>query len=308
MILPPKHWQHPLRFCKRVFGLFAQNVVRAIQRYGAINGEQCAASFAYYAFFSLFPLILLCVAIATLFVRDRQQTAIEILTQVDQYLPLQESDQVLLLKTVQGVIEHGLGAGIFGFLVLAWSSLRFSQALIIGVNRAWELADYDWWRLPLKNLLMIGIVISAGVLGLVASFVFDRVAEVLNWGNAVTHVFATVLPALVLFYGLLLFYILAPRRTVRFAVAWPAALLGTCALELAQYLFGIYLIRIANLNAVYGAFGTIMALLFWIYVSGVIVIFFGCLAATRIPRGAESPQRTGPAPLPGSSPETLPQK
>ncbi len=111
-----------------------------------------------------------------------------------------------------------------------------------------------------------------------------------------------------LFYGLLLFYLLAPRRNVRFAVAWPAALLGTCALELAQYLFGIYLTRIANLNAVYGAFGTIMALLFWIYVSGVIVIFFGCLAATRILRGAESPQQNGPAPLPGSSPETLPQK
>jgi uncharacterized BrkB/YihY/UPF0761 family membrane protein len=114
MILPPKHWQHPLRFCKRVFGLFTQNVGTAIQRYGAINGEECAASFAYYAFFSLFPLILLCVAIATLFVRDREQTAGEILTQVDQYLPLQESDRLLLLNTVQGVIEHGLGAGMFG--------------------------------------------------------------------------------------------------------------------------------------------------------------------------------------------------
>ncbi len=59
-----------------------------------------------------------------------------------------------------------------------------------------------------------------------------------------------------------------------------AALFGTVALELAQYLFGIYLTRIAHLNAVYGAFGTIMALLFWIYISGVIVIFCGCLAAT----------------------------
>ena len=279
MIPPPKHWQHPLRFCKRVFGLFAQNVGRAIQRYGAINGEQCAASFAYYAFFSLFPLILLGVAIATLFVWDREQTASEILTQVDQYLPLQDSDRALLLKTVQGVIEHGLGAGIFGFLVLTWSSLRFSQALVIGVNRAWELADYDWWRLPLKNLLMIAIVMSAGVLGLVASFVFDRVAEIFNWGNGATHLFAAVLPALVLFYGLLLFYILAPRRNVRLAVAWPAALLGTCALELAQYLFGIYLTRFANLNAIYGVFGTIMALLFWIYLSGVIVIFCGCIAS-----------------------------
>jgi len=279
MTSPPEHWQHWLRFCKRVFGLFA-NLARAIQRYGLIDGEQCAASFAYYAFFSLFPLILLCVAMTTLFVQDREVTAGQILIQVDQYLPLQESDRVLILHTVQGVIEQGLGAGLLGVLVLTWSCLRFSQALVIGVNRAWGLPGYNWWKLPLKNLLMIGIVISAIALGLVAPFAFDRLAEIFGWGNVVTHVFASLLPTLVLFYSLLLFYILAPRRNVPFAVAWPAALLGTVALELAQCLFGIYVTRIAHFNAVYGAFGSIMALLFWIYVSGVIVIFCGCFAAT----------------------------
>jgi YihY family inner membrane protein len=280
MTSPPKHWQQGLRFCKRLFGLFAQNLGRAIKRYGLIDGEQCAASFAYYAFFSLFPLILLCVAMATLFVQDRELTAAQILVQVDQYLPLQESDRVLILHTVQGVLEHGLGASVLGFLVLTWSSLRFCQALVIGVNRAWELKDYNWWKLPLKNLLMIGIVISAIALGLVTPFAFDRLAELFGWGDVVSHLFAGILPTLVLFYSMLLFYILAPRRNVRFAAAWPAALLGTIALELAQYLFGIYLTRIANFNAVYGTFGSIMALLFWIYTSGVIVIFCGCFAAT----------------------------
>jgi uncharacterized BrkB/YihY/UPF0761 family membrane protein len=77
---------------------------------------------------------LVCVALATLFVQDREVTARQILTQVDQYLPLQESDRVLLLHTMHGVIEHGLGAGLLGLLVLTWSSLRFSQALVIGVS------------------------------------------------------------------------------------------------------------------------------------------------------------------------------
>jgi YihY family inner membrane protein len=280
MISPPKHWQHWPRFCKRLFGLFAPHLGRAIQRYGLIDGEQCAASFAYYAFFSLFPLILLFVAITTLFVQDRESTAADILIQVDQYLPLQESDRGLLLHTIQGVIEHGFGAGLLGMVILTWSSLRFSQALVIGVNRAWGLRDYNWWKLPMKNLLMIGIVISAIALGLIAPFAFGRLAELFGWGNAVTHLFGAFLPILLLFYSLLLFYILAPRRNIRFAAAWPAALLGTVALELAQELFGLYVTRIANFNAVYGAFGSIIALLFWIYVSGVIVIFFGCFAAT----------------------------
>ena len=83
MTLQQKHWQQPLSFCKWVFLVFGRRLLRAAQRYGAINGEQCAASFAYYAFFSLFPLILLFVAIGTLFVRDREQTAREILMQVE---------------------------------------------------------------------------------------------------------------------------------------------------------------------------------------------------------------------------------
>ena len=290
MISPPKHWQEWLRFCKRLFGLFAPHLGRAIQRYGLIDGEQCAASFAYYAFFSLFPLILLFVAMATLFVQDREATAADILIQVDQYLPLQESDRGLLLHTVQGVIEHGFGAGLLGVVILTWSSLRFSQALVIGVNRAWGLGDYNWWKLPMKNLLMIGIVISAIALGLVAPFAFDRLAELFGWGNVVTHLFGALLPILLLFYSLLLFYILAPRRKIRLAAAWPAALLGTVALELAQALFGLYVTRIANFDAVYGAFGSIIALLFWIYVTGVIVIFFGCFAATA--HSAEAPSHS----------------
>jgi uncharacterized BrkB/YihY/UPF0761 family membrane protein len=151
MTSPPKHWQQGLRFCKRLFGLFAQNLGRAIKRYGLIDGEQCAASFAYYAFFSLFPLILVCVAMATLFVQDRELTAAQILVQVDQYLPLQESDRALILHTVQGVLEHGLGASVLGFLVLTWSSLRFSQALVIGVNRAWEIERLQLVETPAKK-------------------------------------------------------------------------------------------------------------------------------------------------------------
>jgi uncharacterized BrkB/YihY/UPF0761 family membrane protein len=66
-------------------------------------------------------------------------------------------------------------------------------------------------------------------------------------------------------------------------------------LELCQHLFGIYLTQFISFNAVYGVFGTIMALLFWIYFSGAVVIFGGCIAATA----AQNPkpvQRT-PNPL-----------
>jgi Ca2+-transporting ATPase len=57
----------------------------------------------------------------------------------------------------------------------------------------------------------------------------------------------------------------------------------------AESLFGIYLKHFATLNAVYGAFGAIIALLLWIYLSGCIVIFGACLCA------AQAEERSAPA-------------
>ena len=58
-----------------------------------------------------------------------------------------------------------------------------------------------------------------------------------------------------------------------------AALCGTILLQAAESLFVVYLKNFATLNAVYGTFGGIMALLLWIYISGCIVIFGACLCA-----------------------------
>src|SRR5260221_2111523 len=284
---PSSLWSQMLRVCKSVFGQAWTNLVRAVNRYAEVNGEQCAASFAYYAFFSLFPLILLFVAIGTLFVSEREQAARRLVIQIEAYTPLMQSDRDLVMNTVEGVIRHGWGVGWLGLLTLVWSSLRFFQALVLGINRASGGKDYDWWRLPLRNLRMIGIVLSAALLGVVIPFVLMKVLDLIAWNQDwATEIFTSLLPTLILFYCLLMFYRFAPRgRSTTFRQVWPAALFATLALKFCQHLFGIYLTQFISFNAVYGVFGSIMALLFWIYLSGVIVIFGGCIAATaRIPK------------------------
>jgi YihY family inner membrane protein len=274
-------WQQILPLCKRGILFFAGNLRRAYERYGAIDGEQCAAAFAYYAFFSLFPLILLLVAVGTFFVRDRHAAAVQVVQQVQQYFPLPSKDKAVLTSTIDGVIEHGFRAGILGLLALVWSSLRFFQALVIGVNRAWGFKDHGWWRLPLKNLMMIGILISALLIGLVAPLIFNHIRRLFVLDlSFVVDFFSAILPAAILFYGLAMFYKFAPRRPAKFGQIWLAALLVTLLLKFGQNLFGLYLEAFANFNAVYGVFGTIMALLFWIYFSGVVLLMGGCISAT----------------------------
>jgi YihY family inner membrane protein len=275
-------WSQMLRVCKSVFGRSWTNLLRAINRYGEINGEQCAASFAYYAFFSLFPLILLFVALGTLFVPDRDQAARQVVQQIESYTPLLQADRDQLRGTVEGVLKHGWGVGILGILALVWSSLRFFQALVLGINRAWGGKEYDWWRLPLRNLLMICILVSAALLGVIIPLILTKILDFVPWNPGwVTEALTTLLPTLILFYCLLMFYRFAPRgRSTTFRQVWPAALFAALALKFCQHLFGIYLTQFISFNAVYGVFGSIMALLFWIYLSGVVVIFGGCISAT----------------------------
>ena len=111
------------------------------------------------------------------------------------------------------------------------------------------------------------------------------------------------IPLLLVFLALSLFYRLAPRRPTQFAQVWAAALCATVLLRACESLFVIYLRDFATLNAVYGAFGGIMALLLWIYLSGCVFIFGACLCAgqtevlgqpvTRLPDGPVAPGRPG---------------
>jgi Ca2+-transporting ATPase len=104
--------------CKRRFGCVQRLLAKTFNRYNAVNGEQCAASFAYYAFFSLFPLILLAVAVSTFFVIDRSQAAERVVALIESYTPLLAKDRETLATTVGNVIQHDVGASLFGLLAL----------------------------------------------------------------------------------------------------------------------------------------------------------------------------------------------
>jgi Ca2+-transporting ATPase len=132
---------------------------------------------------------------------------------------------------------------------------------------------------------MFGITAGAALLGMAAPVV-TRMARgwLLQWHDLRPWMIGSgtfFMPVLVLFFGLSLFYRLAPSRSTTFAEVWVGALCATILLRTAESLFVIYLIHFATLNAVYGAFGGIMALLLWIYLSGCVFIFGACLCAAQ---------------------------
>ena len=259
-------------------------VSTSVLRYNEIDGEQRAASFAYYAFFSLFPLIVLLVTtVGGSLLKDQAAASLTVTLLLQQYIPLSPADQKAILATINGFIAGRGSAGLLAFLTLAWSSLRFFQALVRGVNRAWGTKEYAWWHLPLKNIGMVAIFASGLVLGGVLPTVLTVVRRYAPQKMWVVPMFFDValsaVPFAILFYVILIFYKYAPRTQVSIRDAAMPAMCVTLLLKLVQYLFAIYLRNYSNFNVIYGTFAGVMALMLWIYITGSLLIFGGCLCA-----------------------------
>ncbi len=257
-------------------------VVHAGRRFMEIDGAQWAGDFAFHAFFSLFPLTILLVTIASTFV-GRAEAHSLILDFVTMYLPSFKAIDTQIIKVIDGVIENRGSASIAASIMLIWGAVRFFPTLVEATNRAWEIKLKHWWRLPLKSLLML-LLLGGGVLLSIAITVVLEIAK--NWLFPEREFVAIVytignflIPLILLFVALSFFYRLAPSRDVVLRDVWMGSLITAFLLELAQGLFLLYLNN-SPLNAVYGAVGGIVALMLWTYFGGSILIYGACLCAS----------------------------
>lgn len=281
-----RSWPRLLRLGRHLWAVLWRTAVK----YNETDGEQRAASFAYYAFFSLFPLLLLLITIGTMFMGSQERATKLIVGFASSAIPVEEGQANWFVQVIEGVVKSRRSVGFIAFGALFWSSLRFFQALVHGVNKAWGTKEYSWWRMPIQNLFMVGIVASAFFLGVFVPPTID-VIEYYYWQysweehldfNVLRHVFwfgRKIVPTLVLFYGFSMFYKFAPRRRTPYREVWLSALLVTLGLEGLQRLFVLYTTHFSDFNRLYGTLGGVVALLMWIYLSGSVIILGGCLAA-----------------------------
>lgn len=263
----------------------------SLRIFSRINGEQRAAAFAYYALFSMVPLVALLFSIGSLFFDPD-----DVRRAITEYVPIGPQEQQVIFQLASDLEKKRGGVSIVSVLILGWTSLRFFQALVTAVNRAWHTIPLPWWQMRIKNLAMIAVVASGLGFGILVPAVAQGVAKTLSgFSDFLTkhfpdlHLAPTiqliewsrlVIGTLVLFYTFSMLYMLAPRRRVMFRQVWLPAFLVTITVQVCQVAFVIYLPRIVDYG-IYGTIGGLMLLLLWVYVSGMMIILGGCLCVAR---------------------------
>ena len=111
-------------------------VWRGVVKYDETDGEQRAASFAYYALFSLLPLTVLLISLGSRFMGNREQAANEVFRLMSEYVAVDLGSSQQVRITVESFMQSRLGSGLISALIVWWCALRFFQAPEHGVNKA----------------------------------------------------------------------------------------------------------------------------------------------------------------------------
>lgn len=245
-----------------------------------MEASRAAAGMTYYVLFSLSPLLIVMVTVTSYFVAGNE--AISQITKlmttvipVSQSLVEQNIDRILQVRNSVGAV------GLIGFL---WSASNAFSILVDNINRAWpETKKRSFVQKRLLGLVIVGILIVLLILLMLSSTVYDLVSQfeipafrnmdipALNVIPLIVNVSSWISPFL-FFVSL---YLWVPRTKVPWQAAVWSALIVALLWKGASSGFKWYLSSgLARYQFVYGSLSAIVVLLFWIYLSSM-VVFFG---------------------------------
>jgi membrane protein len=231
-----------------------------------------------FAIFSLFPLLLGFLAIIGL-VLDSQSLQQRLLDFSSQNLP---GAAGLVRDNVRGVVGFWGALGAGSILSLIWSAIAVFGAINRAVNRAWDVQEERPFYI--NKLRDLGMALVVLVLFLIATSISSAIqlfasrdlgipgqGFLQDLGLAQLALWAV--PWIISFGIFLLIYRFVPNRRTHLRHIWLGAAVATILFEGSKILFVWYLGRFANYTLVYGSLASAIALLLWIYISSLILIF-----------------------------------
>ncbi len=282
-----RKWRSAERLLGRVF--VVKLLIRTVQEMTTDDSTHMAAGVAYYAFLSLFPLLLGATVILSFFV-DPQNVESSISTFSDQYIP---GSTDLVVANVEAVLRLRGAIGLVAMLGLLWSGSAVFGAVNRAVNRAWDVRrDRPMYIGKPRQLLMALAFGGLFFLSLSAASAARLASELTGLGALYDEFGRFVLQGISLTLTFTIFamvYKFMPNTKTYWRYIWSGALVGAILFEIAKNLFIVYLDKFANFENVYGSLAPVLGLLFWAYVSSLILIFGAELAAEfgRIIRGVD---------------------
>jgi membrane protein len=240
------------------------------------------AALAFYTLFSLAPLLVVVIAIAALGF-GREIASIQLIQQIETFIGPEGA------RVIQSTIENtsrprsGILATLIGLATMLFGTTVVFTELQDALNTIWKVASKPrrsmatglmWDRflafsmvLGMSVLLLLSIVANAVLNAMLAIF-GSMLPRVVDWLQTVNFGFSLVIVTLL--------FVMVYKVLPDVEIAWEAVLVGAVVtgvlFMIGKFLIELYL-RYSTTAVVYGAAGSLVILLMWIYYSAQIVYF-----------------------------------
>jgi membrane protein len=252
----------------------------SVREFQSDNLTVWAAALTYYAILSLFPGLLVLVAVLGLLSDSLTQDLLETVAPIVPG-PVREIFTAAVANIQQGQGRAGLAA-IIGLLIALWSASGYVAGFMQASNAIYDVPEGRpiWKKLPVR----LGITLAVGVL-LVASIlivvVSGRLAEKLGGlmdlsGPTVSAWNIIKWPVLALLVSLMfaILYWAAPNvRHGGFNWVTPGGLTAVVLWIIVSLGFGVYVANFARYNETYGALGGVIVFLIWMWLSNLAILY-----------------------------------
>ncbi len=244
------------------------------------DASQLAAALSYYTAVSVAPLLVLIVVIVGLFLGEELAES-QLLTQLRGAIG---PEGALFLQTaLENADQPTLAsiAGILSSLTLLWSATNVFGQLQNSLNTIWDVekkSSGGLWNTIRTRFLSFTLVLGIAFLLLVSLVISAALTTFIEWGNGILPGMDWLWQVvnLVVSFGVvvLLFaaiYKVLPDVQIAWRTVWLGATVTALLFTLGKFILSWYL---ANAGSTYGAIGSLVVFLLWVYYSAQI-LFFG---------------------------------
>ncbi|WP_342721181.1 YihY/virulence factor BrkB family protein [Acidovorax sp. FHTAMBA] len=271
------------------------------------DGLRMSAAMSFYGMLSLAPLLLLLVGVMGWWM-DRSYLESNLIAQVQAVMGQQVADVVRQAMASAQAPAEGRLASVVGFVVLVSGATGVFVELQSALAQLWRGDEPPpqraaWWRMASLRLRGLGYVLALGFLLMVSLAMSTLINLLAGWAGTRLSM-APLAPvmqlvnevvafgfAVALFVGLMRIGVGAkpPSRCIM-----AGAVVGATLFTVGKQLLAWYLSTAAVVSA-YGAAGSLVVLLMWIYFSSAVLLFSAsCARAFQEELGAPATVRQRP--------------
>ncbi len=256
-------------------------VGRSVRAWASHNAPSMGAALSFYTLFSIAPVLLTATWVAGVML-DQEAVRQHILSQMQGLMGEAGTAAVSALLIGSAHFGHGTIATIVGITSLMIGATSVFGELQRDLDWIWEspvsVQTSGVWQILRTRILSFGLILGVGFLLLVSLVLSAALAAIAAWLQTQMAEWEVLLHMVDLALGLTIasalfamIYKFLPRQSIAWGDVWIGALVTAAFFTVGKILIGVYLSKSAFTSG-YGAAGSLLVLLLWIYYSAQIFL------------------------------------